>query len=79
MKGEHGAYRRESTTTRENRRVWVYVYGGPLPEGARSARSLAARTNAPCPRCLLPSDRETMMAERSTSKKPRRERAATEA
>jgi gamma-glutamylcyclotransferase (GGCT)/AIG2-like uncharacterized protein YtfP len=30
-----GAYRRESTTTRENRRVWVYVYGGPLPEGAR--------------------------------------------
>jgi gamma-glutamylcyclotransferase (GGCT)/AIG2-like uncharacterized protein YtfP len=30
-----GLYRRVRTTTRDNRRVWVYVYGRPLPADAR--------------------------------------------
>ncbi len=30
-----GLYRREETTTRDNMRVWVYVYAGALPPEAR--------------------------------------------
>jgi gamma-glutamylcyclotransferase (GGCT)/AIG2-like uncharacterized protein YtfP len=30
-----GPYRRESTITRAGRRVWIYVYGSPLPPEAR--------------------------------------------
>ncbi len=31
---EAGLYRRAETTTRQNHRVWVYVYARPLPAGA---------------------------------------------
>ena len=54
--------------------MWVYVYGGPLPEGlARSARSLAARRKAALPQVPLPSDRETMMAETFDLKEAKRD------
>jgi gamma-glutamylcyclotransferase (GGCT)/AIG2-like uncharacterized protein YtfP len=32
---DKGLYRRVETTTRTNLRVWVYVYGRPLPTDAR--------------------------------------------
>ena len=32
---EHGLYRRVEATTRNNSRVWVYVYDRPLPPQAR--------------------------------------------
>jgi gamma-glutamylcyclotransferase (GGCT)/AIG2-like uncharacterized protein YtfP len=36
---ELGPYRRVETTTRTNRRVWIYVYGWPLPPQARGPLS----------------------------------------
>jgi hypothetical protein len=32
---DRGLYRRVETTTRNNHRVWVYVYDRPLPAQAR--------------------------------------------
>jgi gamma-glutamylcyclotransferase (GGCT)/AIG2-like uncharacterized protein YtfP len=32
---DQGLYRRVRTTTRDERRVWVYVYARPLPPNAR--------------------------------------------
>jgi len=36
---EAGLYRRALTTTRCNKRVWIYVYARPLPVHARGPRS----------------------------------------
>ena len=35
----HGPYRRVETTTRDNLRAWIYVYGRPLPPHATGPRS----------------------------------------
>ena len=36
---DNGPYQRVETSTREQRRVWVYVYAQPLPAGARGPLS----------------------------------------